>query len=227
MLRKILMVVLMLSLFVFPASASAQRFAPLNYCTTVSAVQEQGLATYAVNATGSGRWARIVEYPVASPAVVVAVQDFGAGATSYFFQHVALSPSYQYQVQISHTSATTGFSTSGCVFAPAPLAVVIEAFTATCITNPRGVRLAWTVNTEAFSTHYTVARDGDVILNVPAYCPHCTSSASYSRDIELSDGHGIYTLIVWNGSGLIDVEEAWIATCETPTAVRLGKFSAR
>ena len=65
-----------------------------------------------------------------------------------------------------------------------------------------------------------------MVLNVPADCPGCTPGASYSRDVELPDAHGIYTLQVWNGDGLIDVEETWLAACEPPTAVRVSKFAA-
>ncbi len=220
MLRKILMVAVVLSLFVFPASASAQRFAPLNYCTTVSAVREQGLTTYAVNATGSGRWARIVEYPVASPAVVIAVQDFGAGATSYFFQHVALSPSHQYQVQISHTSATAGFSTSGCVFAPAPLLNQLS-LQVTCIPAPSGVLIEWQMTSQVGVFHFVGEQNGHEIFDIPANCPGCMTGAEYSYLHVTNTPNGSYRVRTGVEAQVIDV------VCAVPTAVRLSRFSAQ
>ena len=224
MLRK-LMVVIVLVLALLPATVLAQDVSPTNYCTSATATQEQGLTTYAVNATGSGRWARIVEYPVASPAVVVAVQDFGAGATSYFFQHVALSPSHQYQVQTSHTSATTGFSTSGCVFAPAPLNVIVEDFRASCAQNT--VMLEWSVVSHIDVTHFAIAKDGDTLAIVQATCPGCTSGASYMRYLFLGDPTGIYTLVTWNGNAISDVSEYWLESCQVPTAVHLASLKAQ
>jgi hypothetical protein len=227
--NKLLLVVIVIVALALPIAASAQEVVPLNYCTTVEAHQEAGLTTYEVNATGSGRWARVVQYPAGSPAVVVAVRDFLVGATVYRFQHLALSASQQYQVQTSHTSATSGFSTTGCVFSVAPLAVVIEAFTATCSGVPYGseVELRWSVSTELLSTGYIVARNGDVVLNVSAACPGCVAGMSYERSVALPDTHGIYTLMVYNGSELVDVREFWLASCAAPTAVKLAALKAQ
>lgn len=211
--RKILLVVLTLSLFVFPASAGAQRFAPLWHCDAVTVAQSS--PGWDVTATGAGAWWRIKQ---------VGGSTVAGPQQSPVFHNVALTEGAQYQVQAADAQGGPWSNDAACIFTVAPLAVIIDEFTAECI--PGGVRLAWAVNTEAFSTGYTVARDGDVVLNVPADCPGCTAGASYSRDVELPDAHGIYTLQVWNGAALIDVEETWLATCDPPTAVRVSKFAA-
>lgn len=213
--RKILLVVLTLSLFMFALPAQAQDTAPLWHCDAVTVAQSSPGPGWNVTATGAGAYWRIKQ---------VGGSTVAGPQQSPVFANVALVEGVQYQAQAADSAGGPWSNNPGCIFTVAPLAVVIDEFTAQCI--PDGVRLAWGVNTEAFSTHYTVARDGDVVLNVPADCPGCTAGASYTRDVELSDAHGIYTLQVWNGAGLIDVEEAWIATCEPPTAVHLSRFAA-
>ncbi len=212
--RKFLLVVLTLSLFVFPASAGAQEVAPLWHCDSVS-TPVAGNPGWNYTATGAGAYWRTKQV---GGSVVGVVQ------TSPAFTNMPIAESVQYQVQAADGAGGPWSNNLGCIFTVSPLAVIIDEFTAECI--PGGVRLAWAVNTEAFSTGYTVARDGDVVLNVPADCPGCTPGASYLRDVELPDAHGIYTLTVWNGAGLIDVEETWLAACEPPTAVRVSKFAA-
>lgn len=117
-----MLVLVLLTLFVSNASAGARR--PDNYCTTVAAVAVVG--GYDVDATGSGRYARVRDL---TAGVTVVASDFGAGATVYSWDALALDTAHQYQVQVSHTSLTTGYSTSGCVFTPGPpLAAEIEFF---------------------------------------------------------------------------------------------------
>lgn len=106
-----------------------------------------------------------------------------------------------------------------------PLSVVITDFAATCAPGI-GVRLDWTVSTQASVTRYLIARNGEPILEVLSECPGCTNSATYSRTIALPDAHGIYTLLAYSGDALIDLEEAWLASCSVPTAVRLSSFGA-
>ena len=213
MLRKLLMVVLTLSLFVFPTAASAQDAAPLWHCDAVRI--EQASPGWNVTASGAGNYWRIK---------AVGGSTVAGPQQSPVFANVALDSGVQYQAQAADAQGGPWSNNAACIFTVSPLAVIIDEFTAECI--PGGVRLAWGVNTEAFSTHYTVARNGDVVLNVPADCPGCTAGASYSRDVVLPDPHGIYTLQVWNGDGLIDVEETWLETCPPPTAVHLSRFAA-
>jgi hypothetical protein len=211
--RKILLVAVVLSLFVFPASAGAQDAAPLWHCDAVTVAQAS--PGWNVTATGAGAYWRI---KAVGGATVAGPQQ------SPVFANVALVEGTQYQAQAADSAGGPWSNNPGCLFTVTPLAVVIEEFSAACISD--GVRLAWGVNTEAFSTRYTVARDGDVVLTVPADCPGCTAGASYSRDVVLPDPHGVYTLQVWNGDGLIDVEETWLETCPPPTAVHLSRFAA-
>ncbi len=181
MLRKIATVVLMFALLaVMAVPAGAAPAIPLNYCTTVEAHQETGLATYEVNATGSGRYARLVEYPVSgAPVVVAGPQDFGLNATTYHFAHVTLNPARAYQLQTSHTSLTTGYSTTGCILNPPPLYVEFEYF------YHSGNVARWAVPTEwgiAFYSLYrgTPTSHGAFVAFIPAQCPGCTMGAVYT-----------------------------------------------
>ena len=184
MTRKISMVaVVFVLLAVLALPASAAPAVPLNYCTVVSATQEQGLTTFEVNATGSGRYARLVEYPVTgAPVVVAGPHDFGVNATAYQFQHVTLNPAKQYQFQMSHTSLTTGFSTAGCVLNPPPLYVDLEYFYG----NRSMAR--WAVATEWGVASYKLYRGtsvshGAFVAFVPAQCPGCTAGAAYAVSV--------------------------------------------
>lgn len=214
MLRKVLSVALMFALLALPTAASAQRYAPLWHCDAVTVAQAS--PGWNVTATGAGAYWRIK---------AVGGSTVAGPQQSPTFANVALSEGTQYQAQAADAQGGPWSNNPTCIFTVTPLAVVIEEFSAACISD--GVRLAWVVNTEAFSTHYTVARDGDLVLDVPAACPGCTAGASYVRDVELPDAHGIYTLTVWNGDGLIDFEEAALGSCAPPTAVRLSRFSAK
>ena len=128
MFRSIVLAVVLLVLVTGTALASHQTTQPDNYCTTVDVVAVVN-AGYNVTATGAGRYARIRDLTTATTVIAT---DFGAGATTYTWTGLTaqqLPMAHQYQVQVSHTSLTTGYSTSGCLFTPPmPQAVVIERF---------------------------------------------------------------------------------------------------
>ena len=208
MLRKLLMVAVVLSLFVFPASAGAQRFAPLWHCDAVAVAQSS--PGWDVTATGAGAWWRIK---------AVGGSTVAGPQTSPVFANVTLDSGTQYQVQAADSAGGPWSNNPGCIFTVAPLAVIIDEFEAQCA--PGGVMLGWAVSTELF-----VTRNGDTFLNVPADCPGCTGPASYTRNVETLTPNGMYTLIAYNGDALIDVEEAGVTGCGTPTAVRLSHFAA-
>ena len=181
--RAMTVVLMFVLLAVLAIPASAAPVIPLNYCTTASAHQETGLTTFEVNATGSGRYARLVEYPVSgAPVVIAGPHDFGANATVYQFTHVPLNPARAYQVQTSHTSLTTGYSTTGCVLSPPPLYVDLEYFYG-------GFRSAhWAVTSEWGIASYklyrgTPASHGTFVASVPAQCPGCTAGAAYAVNV--------------------------------------------
>lgn len=125
-LRRALAVALILTGVV--AGIAQADYQPDNYCTTVEVVAVLN-AGYDVSATGAGRYARIRDLTTGQTVVAT---DFGLGATLYTWTGLTvqeLQESNQYQVQVSHTSLTTGYSTSGCVFSPPlPQAVTIERF---------------------------------------------------------------------------------------------------
>lgn len=115
----VLLVMALLAAMTLPAHAS-----PDNYCTTVTVTPSGSL--FNVTATGAGRYARVRDL---TNSIVVIATDFGAGATTYTWTGLALDTAHQYQVQVSHTSLTTGYSTSGCTFTPPiPQAVFIDRF---------------------------------------------------------------------------------------------------
>ena len=212
MLRKILLVALMFALFVFPVAASAQD-APLWHCDAVTVAQAS--PGWNVTATGAGAYWRIK---------AVGGSTVAGPQQSPTFANVALSEGAQYQVQAADAAGGPWSNNAACLFTVAPLAVVIDAFNVYC--EPGGVRLEWSVSTEAVITRYLVTRNGDTFLNVPADCPGCTGPASYTRNVETLTPNGMYTLIAYNGDALIDVEEAGVTGCGTPTAVRLSHFAA-
>ncbi len=129
--------VLLLVALLAAAIPTAHASQPDNYCTTVNVAPTTN--GYTVTATGAGRYARIRDLTTSTTVIAT---DFGAGATAYAWTGLALDTAHNYQVQVSHTSLTTGYSTSGCVFTPPPpLAVVIASFTGQCV--EKGVRLEW------------------------------------------------------------------------------------
>lgn len=179
--RIILAVMVVMALTAMPAAARPA--APTNYCTTVEAVATG--STYTINATGAGRYARVVEWPVVgAPVVVAGPTDFGLGATAYHWYNVTLGQR-EYQVQVSHTSLTTGYSTGGCVFRPPiPQAVVLEWFDA----KPMSVTAAhvvWSVSTELGAAGYNLygeaEQNGEQLLAfIPASNPGGTGGALYN-----------------------------------------------
>ena len=212
MLRKILLVALMFALFVFPVAASAQD-APLWHCDAVTVAQAS--PGWNVTATGAGAYWRIK---------AVGGSTVAGPQQSPTFANVALSEGAQYQVQAADAAGGPWSNNTACIFTVAPLAVIIDAFAVYC--EPGGVRLEWSVSTEAVITRYLVARNGDTFLNVPSDCPGCTAAASYVRNVETLTPNGMYTLLAYNGDGLIDVEEAGVTGCGIPTASRLSSFTA-
>lgn len=110
------------------ALADYEAVEPDNYCLTVT-VEAVVNAGYNVTATGAGRYARIRDL---TDNQTVVASDFGPGATLYTWIGLTvyeLQQDHQYQVQVSHTSLTTGYSSSGCVFSPPlPQAVTIDLF---------------------------------------------------------------------------------------------------
>ena len=210
--RKILLVVLTLSLFVFALPAHAQDAAPLWHCDAVRI--EQSSPGWNVAATGAGAYWRIK---------AVGGSTVAGPQQSPVFANVALVEGVQYQAQAADSAGGPWSNNAACIFTVAPLAVIIDEFEAQCA--PGGVMLGWAVSTELFVTRYSVARNGETILDVPADCPGCTAPATYSETVLLPDAHGVYTLLAYNGDALIDVEEATLGSC-VPTAVRVSKFAA-
>ncbi len=212
MLRKILTVAVVFAILALPTAASAQD-APLWHCGAVTVTAQTG--GYHVVATGAGAWWRIK---------AVGGSTVAGPQTSPVFANVALTEGAQYQVQAADAAGGPWSNNTACLFTVAPLAVIIDAFAVYC--EPDGVRLEWSVSTEAVITRYLVTRNGDTFLSVPSDCPGCTGPASYTRNVETPTPNGMYTLTAYNGDGLIDVEEAGVTGCGIPTASRLSSFTA-
>lgn len=206
------MVAVVFLTFALPLAASAQRMSPLWHCDAVRV--DPASPGYNVTATGAGNWWRIK---------AVGGSTVAAPQASPVFANVALVEGTQYQAQAADSAGGPWSNNAACVFTVAPLAVIIDAFEAQCA--PGGVMLGWAVSTEAFVTRYSVARNGETILDVPADCPGCTPPATYSETVLLPDASGVYTLLAYNGDALIDVEETTLSSC-VPTAVRLSRFGA-
>lgn len=153
-----------------------------------------------------GRTGGTVHYRVNVP-VASSVQVFSAGLVVGFTTYQLANPGV--------------FDVMSCI----PASIVIDDFSAYC--EPGGVRLEWGVSTELFITRYAVTRNGDAFLDVPADCPGCTAPASYVRNVATATPNGAYMLTAYNGDGLIDMEEATLAGCDVPTAVSLSRFSAK
>jgi hypothetical protein len=210
--KTILLVAVVLSLFVFPVAAQAQD-APLWHCDAVTVAQAS--PGWNVTATGAGAYWRIKQ---------VGGSTVAGPQQSPTFANVALDSGAQYQVQAADAAGGPWSNNTACLFTVAPLAVIIDAFAVYC--EPGGVRLEWSVSTEAVITRYLVTRNGDTFLNVPSDCPGCTGPASYTRNVETLTPNGMYTLTAYNGDGLVDVEEAGVTGCGIPTASRLSSFTA-
>ena len=211
--RKILLVAVVFALFALPTAASAQDAAPLWHCDAVTVAQASPGPGWNVTATGAGAYWRI---KAVGSATVAGPQ------TSPVFHNVVLTEGAQYQVQAADAYGGPWSNDTACIFTVAPLAVIISDFEAVCA--PGGVMLGWAVDTELFSTRYTVDKDSTTILDIPAGCPGCTAPATYSETV-LPEPSGAYTLTLWNGASLVDTEAATLGSC-VPTAVRVSKFAA-
>jgi opacity protein-like surface antigen len=220
-----LLVVALLAAMTTPAVASQ----PDNYCTTVTV---QATATgYDVTATGAGRYARVRDL---TDATTVIATDFGSGATAYQWQDLALDTTHQYQVQVSHTSLTTGFSTIGCLFTPPVyLGVVMASFTGTA--NGSDVVLEWETMTEWHNLGWNVYRgtaddhlQAALIAHVPSVSPGGTIGPwQYTyTDSGLAPGTYWYWLRDVPVIGLGEYYGPVVVTVEAPSAVSLTTFAA-
>lgn len=210
-----------------PTAVASQ---PDNYCTTVEVIATT--TGYDVTATGAGRYARIRDLTTATTVPGTAT-DFGLGATVYTWTGLLLDPTHQYQVQISHTSLTTGYSTTGCIFTPPPsLGVVMGLFTATA--NGLDVALRWETMSEWNNLGFDVYRgaaglflDATFLAHVPSPIPGGTFGQMYAYD-DLTLEPGVYwywvvsvdTNMVRRPYGPVSV------LVQAPTAVTLGSFTA-
>ena len=177
---KAAMVILILGLLlaVMPASA-----APTNYCTSVVLTPTQPSGTYTIDAIGAGQWARGVRNGTST--VLWGPTDFGAGATTYHWAGIYLTQGDVVQVQMSHTSATTGYSTTGCITTvPAPLSVILDDYGAWLV--PGGAEVYWTTVSEINTRYFEVYRHpapglpGTLIHTEQAASPGGTQGAAYS-----------------------------------------------
>lgn len=199
--KKVLVLVLLVALLAVAAPAGAT---PDNYCSTVNVVPVPG-GTYNVNATGSGRYARVRDLTTATTVVAT---DFGTGATIYSWNGLTLDAAHQYQVQVSHTSLTTGYSTTGCVFTPPPpLGVELEYFQAT--RQGGTVLVEWQTVSERDAMSFDLYRGsgttlGVLIASLPA---HPGSQQGYYYSFVDSPGAkraSAYTLVIWALDGSFD-----------------------
>ena len=199
--KKVLVLALLAALLAVAAPVGAT---PDNYCSTVNVVPVPG-GTYNVNATGSGRYARV--YDLTTATTVVAT-DFGAGATVYSWAGLVLNAAHQYQVQVSHTSLTTGYSTTGCVFTPPPpLGVELEYFQAT----RRGgtVLVEWQTVSERDAASFDLYRGNgsDLGVLVTSFPAHAGSQQGWYYSFVDSPGAkraSAYTLVIWAIDGSFD-----------------------
>ena len=195
------MFVLQVALLAVAASVGAT---PDNYCTTVTVVSVPG-GTYDVDATGSGRYARVRDLTTATTIVAT---DFGAGATVYSWDGIALDQAHSYQVQVSHTSLTTGYSTTGCVFAPPPpLGVELEYFQAT--RQGTSVLVEWQTVSERDAMSFDLYRGNgsDIGVLVTSFPAHAGSQQGYYYSFVDSVGAkraSVYTLVIWALDGSFD-----------------------
>lgn len=212
MFKRLLMVAVVFAIFAMPVAA--QDVAPMWHCDSVSVTQTG--STYRVVASGAGAYWRI---KAVGGGTVAGPQQ------SPVFANVTLGEGQQYQVQAADSSTGPWSNNTACIFTVTPLAVVIDAFNVYC--EQAGVRLEWSLSTELLSTRYLIAKDGDAFLDVPADCPGCTAPASYVRSVATATPNGVYSLLVYNGDGLVDLEETSLSECNVPTAVRVSSFTAK
>lgn len=189
MLRRILLVLSMLFIFALAVTPGmALAFDP-TVCATATATQESGLQTYTIAATGYAQYAQVVEYPVVdpgNPVVVAGPVDFGPGATSWTFEHVAASDTRQYQVQVS-SSGTSWRAFDVCVLTPQPLGVGLADFSVS-----RTGLAGWeTTNEIDIAGFYvwrgTVTSHGQQLAFVPAQNPGSGQGSIYTyQDIGIA-----------------------------------------
>lgn len=187
---KVASIFLILALLAIPAAAAAAPnppaapdVEPTNYCTSVTVQPVNTAGDYRVRAVGSGQWARCVIN--GTQTVVCGPTDFGAGATIFLWPSVPLVTGQVIQVQTSHTSATSGYSTTGCITTvPAPLNVELEYYYA--LTVPGGADVHWMTVTELHSRYFAIYRHGSQtapgvqIAVVQAQSSGSTAGASYT-----------------------------------------------
>lgn len=199
--RKIFVFVLLAALLAVAAPVGAT---PDNYCTTVTVTPVPG-GTYNVSAVGAGRYARVRDL---TSATTVVATDFGAGATSYSWTGLVLDAIHQYQVQVSHTSLNTGYSTSGCVFTPPPpLGVDVEYFAATRL--GLSVSVEWQTVTERDATHFDLYRGNGTQLGVLIATMQAHPGSQQGYYYSFVDNAGAkrastYTLVAWATDGSFD-----------------------
>jgi hypothetical protein len=211
---------------IIPTAHASQ---PDNYCSTVNVTATA--IGYDVTATGAGRYARVRD--LTASATVVAT-DFGAGATVYTWTGLALDTTHNYQVQVSHTSLTTGFSTTVCLFTPpVSLGVVLAFFTGTV--HGADVLLDWETMSEWDNLGFNVYRSAssDVlqavqIAHVPSPSPGgAIGLVVYSYvDAALAPGPYWYWLhdVPVGGGG--EYFGPVVVNVEAVTAVSLATFAA-
>ena len=220
--------ILLLVALLAAAIPTAHASAPDNYCTTVTV--DAVTAGYDVSATGAGRYARIRDLTTSTTVIAT---DFGSGATAYTWTSVALDVTHNYQVQVSHTSLTTGFSTDNCLFTPPPpLGVVFGSFAATV--EGVNVRLKWGTTTEMGNLGFDLFRAPcETCLNTylgffPSPVPGGTTmGAEYEYlDTDLLPGEWWYWVEDVDQGGYRSTHEPVMATVLPPTAVTLASFEA-
>lgn len=186
----LILLILVLLLAAMPASAAPDQTGefggpevPTNYCTSVVVTPAQPAGTYTIDAIGSGRWARCVRNGTST--VLCGPTDFGAGATQFYWTNVSLTPGDIIQVQTSHTSATSGYSTTGCVTTvPTALETELEDYGAWLV--PNGAEVYWITVSEIDTYYFEIYRHptptlpGTKIATVYAAYPGSTIGAAYS-----------------------------------------------
>jgi hypothetical protein len=221
----LLLIVALLAAMTTPAVASA----PDNYCSTVNVTATE--TGYDVTATGAGRYARVRDL---TDATTVIATDFGSGATVYTWTGLALDTTHSYQVQVSHTSLTTGYSTTGCVFTPPiSLGVVIGPFTATVA--GADVLLEWESLSEWDNLGYHVYRGSTATLASAveiAYLPSLNPGSTVGpwqyayTDAGLAPGFYWYWLKDEDVTGFGLFSDPVVVMVEAVTAVSLAAFTA-
>lgn len=203
--RKMFVLVLLAALLTVAVPVGAAPNVPDNYCTEVVITPIVG-GTYDIDAIGAGRYARVRDLTTATTVVAT---DFGAGATVYSWDGLALDESHSYQVQVSHTSLTTGYSTTGCIFTPPPpLSVEMDYFIATR-QSPTTVLVEWETISELTASHFQLYRGSGSELGVLVATMNAHPGSQYGHYYAFTDNAGRlrasqYTLIAWSLDNTFD-----------------------